>query len=239
MNSGFRVGVLSTYRQPFIGRLLRACVSHGVAVNAVFLDEKDLGQKESAIYQERTEGRLPPESLYSLPGLALPYYMVESHNSKKCVDLVAELELDLLVNMGTPRRIGTELLQASKSGILNCHPGLLPNYRGCCCVEWAIFNDDPIGNTVHFMDAEFDRGPIVLQEQLNFSVNDDYVDIRCKVYLNWIELLARACALVSRTGLSAQALPTQSEGKYYPVMSGEDIEAVKRKVAAGQYAFQR
>ena len=60
-------------------------------------------------------------------------------------------KIDLLVNAGTPRILKSNLLKAPSIGVINCHPGILPDFRGCTCVEWAIYLDQPIGNTVHLI----------------------------------------------------------------------------------------
>jgi methionyl-tRNA formyltransferase len=57
-----------------------------------------------------------------------------------------------------------------KLGILNVHPSLLPKYRGASPIETAILNDDKnTGVTIMLMDEKMDHGPIVLQEELNFT----------------------------------------------------------------------
>ena len=76
---------------------------------------------------------------------------VSNHNNSSLVKLVKSKKIDLLISCSSPRIIKDELLSAPKIGILNCHPGLLPYYRGCNCVEWALYNNDKVGNTCHLM----------------------------------------------------------------------------------------
>ena len=56
------------------------------------------------------------------------------------------------------------LLKIPREGTLNCHPGLLPRYRGCTCLEWALYEDEPVGATCHFVTPEIDAGDIVRKE---------------------------------------------------------------------------
>ena len=49
---------------------------------------------------------------------------------------------------------GQPLLDCFARGILNLHPGLLPEYRGRAAMEWAIFEGRPTGVSVFFLDAE-------------------------------------------------------------------------------------
>ena len=60
-----------------------------------------------------------------------------------------------LIREGTLRRAGR--------GVINCHMGVLPRYRGMDVVEWALLEGhaDQVGLTTHLMDAGVDTGPIL------------------------------------------------------------------------------
>lgn len=72
---------------------------------------------------------------------------------------------DLVVCYGFPWRIPPAVLSIPRLGIINIHPSLLPKYRGPFPVPWAIRNGDTeLGVTLHWMDADFDTGAIIVQE---------------------------------------------------------------------------
>jgi methionyl-tRNA formyltransferase len=74
-------------------------------------------------------------------------------------------ELDLIVCGGFSWKLSAAVLGASRLGVLNVHPSLLPRYRGPIPIHWAIRNGDPeIGVTIHRMDETFDTGPIIVQK---------------------------------------------------------------------------
>lgn len=150
------VGVLSTLNSPILAYLLKALVGHKVPVSAIILDAKVFSEKNLRIFDERTRGALPPIPLKELEQAGLPFFFVKDLNAVETQGLVKNLSLDLLVNGGMVRILGPELLNATPQGVLNCHPGLLPGFRGCTCVEWALYLDEPVGNTVHFMDEHID-----------------------------------------------------------------------------------
>ncbi len=58
------------------------------------------------------------------------------------------------------------LLTIPRVGTLNAHYGLLPGYRGMNVTEWAIYQDDPLGVTVHWVDRGIDTGAIAAREQI-------------------------------------------------------------------------
>ena len=63
-----------------------------------------------------------------------------------------------------PRRIPADLLHVPRRGFLNVHPSLLPEYRGPAPIFWQLHaGESRTGVTVHWMDAEFDTGPLADQ----------------------------------------------------------------------------
>jgi len=233
-----KIGVLSTLNNPFLGQILLALKFQGIRVDAIILDGLDISEKNKKIIAERTEGRIPFIPLHDERLEQSPFYFVNDHNSLACAALLKHLDIDLLLNGGTPRIIKEVLLNVPRVGIVNCHPGLLPEFRGRTCVEWAIYHDKQAGNTVHFMDKAIDCGPIVIQEGLTFSKNDRYVDIRCKVYRQQFDLLARGVKKIIDEELLVSQLPSQSQGESYPVMDDDKYRLVLDKLEQGRYAFQ-
>ena len=55
-----------------------------------------------------------------------------------------------------------------KYGILNFHPGLLPDIRGLDSVLWSIEKNYPIGVTAHLINNKIDAGKLVCQKKLFF-----------------------------------------------------------------------
>ena len=233
-----RVGVLGTVDAPLLGYLLRELLREDVAISAVILDAKGQNPRDHVIHEERTAGRMPPIPLETFEEALVPFYIVGDHRSASTVRLVRESSLDLLVNGGTPRILTRDLLEAVSAGVVNCHPGLLPRFRGCTCVEWAIYLDEPVGNTIHFMDERIDEGPIVMQEATALSTKDTYVDVRIKVYDHGHALMARAVRSIVDKQATRASLPLQGPGTYFGVIEEENMRIVVDKLARGAYRFQ-
>ncbi len=71
---------------------------------------------------------------------------------------------DLLLCSGFPWKLPREVLGVPRLGAVNIHASLLPRYRGPLPVHWAIRNGDPeMGVTVHWMDDDFDTGPVIIR----------------------------------------------------------------------------
>jgi methionyl-tRNA formyltransferase len=234
-----RIAVLGTVDAPLLGHLLAELFAARITVTAVILDAKGQNSRDHALHEERTAGRMPPVPLEAFEDAHVPFYFVADHRSAATVRLLQALSVDLLVNGGTPRILPRHVLDAVSVGVLNCHPGLLPRFRGCTCVEWAVYLDEPVGNTVHFMDERIDEGPIVVQEPIAFSPQDRYVDVRIKVYDHGHKLMARAVRTIVDKQISRASLPPQGPGTYFGVIEEDKMRMVVDKLARGAYRFQR
>lgn len=80
------------------------------------------------------------------------------------VDLLRSHGAGLVCLAGFMRVVGSVVLDAFEDRILNIHPSLLPSFPGLEAQRQALEHGVCLsGATVHFVSAELDRGPIVLQ----------------------------------------------------------------------------
>lgn len=233
MNQPLKFAVLAGAGDPLTGYYLRALSDLGLAPTAVIVDEKGVTTNDLAIFSERTDGRL--ESLpYSIASRA-PFFFVADHNNSDTLEIIRESGAGFLVSAGTPRILKPPILMATPLGVLNCHPGLLPEFRGCSCVEWAIYLDKPVGVTVHRMSEGIDEGPILLKRQLDIGSGDRYEDVRIKAYMGSCSALAEASLGLVRGRFSESDFAPQCEGRYYSPMGPDLLRLVKDKLAVGGY----
>ncbi len=79
-------------------------------------------------------------------------------------EVLTAASVDLVCLAGFMRRVGPSLLDRYPRPILNIHPSLLPAFPGLNAQQQAVDHGVKItGVTVHFVTAELDAGPIVLQ----------------------------------------------------------------------------
>ena len=96
--------------------------------------------------------------------------------SQKLVELLEPFEPDLVVMAGFMTRLAPPVL--NRFDVINIHPALLPMFGGDGCyghhVHEAVLNAGVkiTGATVHFADAEYDHGPIILQEAVPVEEDD-------------------------------------------------------------------
>lgn len=90
-------------------------------------------------------------------------------------------EADLAVVAAYGHILTSKELETPKYGCINIHPSLLPKYRGPSPIQSAILSGDKVsGITIIKMDEEVDHGPILYQEQIELS-NEDNFDTLSKI----------------------------------------------------------
>lgn len=94
----------------------------------------------------------------------VPLYAVNRLKAPETAGNLRMMGADVACVACFPRRIPPVLLSVPRRGFLNVHPSMLPNYRGPAPIFWQFHEGETNpGVTVHWMDAEFDTGPIAAQ----------------------------------------------------------------------------
>lgn len=139
------------------------------------------------------------------------------------------LQPDLLVLAGADI-VPAAVIDVPRLGTINPHYGLLPAYRGMNVTEWSVFHGDPVGVTVHLVDAGIDTGDILLQEEIPVEPGDTFERLRTKHQEVATRLLVDA-AIGLRDG-TARRIPQRAEdGRQYYRM-----HPVLRRVAEARLA---
>lgn len=104
-------------------------------------------------------------------GRGIPAMHLESE--AEIVEQLRRAEVDLVALAGFMRIVKTPMLEAFPERILNVHPSLLPDFPGLNAPKQAIeAGAAETGCTVHVVDAEIDRGPILGQARVPIEAGD-------------------------------------------------------------------
>ena len=167
-------------------------------------------------------------------GLNIPRKQVSNHNDPICGKMLKTARPELVVLGGT-RIIRPYILEIPPRGTLNAHPGLLPWLRGSSSVGWALYKDLPVGSTIHFIDADIDTGPIVLQRELPVHKDDTYESLVHRVLTLSGELMAETVALMD-AGEAPRTPQDRTVGETLRVIPSELLEEAKARLAEGRYS---
>ena len=220
-----RISIISTLDNPMLGNYIESISSQN-KLHSVILDLKGWSEKDKFLWDQRTRGKIEKVDLYNLND-KIPFYFFKSHNSEKHRKFIEINAIDLVINIGTPRILKKSVINTPKIGILNCHPGILPNYRGCSCVEWALFNNDPVGNTAHLMTKSIDEGPIISSKIIDISKIKNYEDIRIAVTLDSMSVINKAIDKLTSNTINMINYP--KNGKYYKPIDDEKMNLILEK----------
>ena len=165
-----------------------------------------------------------PPSMYDMVrDRNIPVYFTSNFNNKENVKLLKSLNVKLIV-LGGANLLKSEIIECAPRGILNAHPGLLPEYRGMDIVGWSILNGDSVGSTCHFIVPAADAGPILLRRVLQYEKGDSLLDIRIKNTKLCAELMTEAVKNLENIKPQPQDL---SKGKRYFPMSADQMRQVE------------
>ena len=232
--SGKRWVFMVLEEHPYGREMLMQLLEAGHVPAAVVEEASPVADEEREKFLVRIKGhRVAPTFTDLLEGMNVPRYKVPHHNRRRCRELLKELEPDLGVLGGT-RIIRKMVLEIPPDGMLNSHPGLLPEVRGSASVAWSVYHDVPIGSTCHFIDPDIDTGDIVLKRVIPVHRGDTYELLCWKTLVMAGTLMTEAVTMwrrgeVSRTPQGESGLPT------FKVAPPEVLDVVYRKLAEGTY----
>lgn len=118
---------------------------------------------------------------YAIPALHLApsHYSTEETYAAKLMSVLQEKNVELLVLAGYMKKLPSLIIRTFHHRIVNIHPGLLPAFGGRgmygAHVHEAViaYGAKISGVTVHFVDEEYDHGPIILQSTIDVLDSDD------------------------------------------------------------------
>ncbi len=107
-------------------------------------------------------------------------YFTFVHNSIENKNLLAELKPSLGIIFGS-RILNNDVIEMFNEGILNLHPGLLPENRGLNTIQNAVMKNIPQAVTLHFINNEIDMGRKIFTELIDVNASDNLFDIQKKI----------------------------------------------------------
>ena len=90
--------------------------------------------------------------------------------------------------------------------IINCHPAILPRYRGKGSPIWAIYEEGPTGVTAHLVDSGIDTGPVIHREYVNPLPDETIHNFRKRLDMVAIDVMCMiAKKIIDRVDIYTEA----------------------------------
>jgi phosphoribosylglycinamide formyltransferase-1 len=126
---------------------------------------------------------------YNIPAihLAPSHFPSEQRYSEQLLETLTTHQINLIVLAGYMKKIPPVVVKAFHNRIVNIHPGLLPAFGGQGMhgihVHQAVldYGAKVSGITIHFIDEEYDHGPVILQETIPVLDDDDASSLAARV----------------------------------------------------------
>ena len=172
-----RFAFLLLKEHPYGREMLKQILSEGFIPEVIIEEDSEIGTEEREKFLKRIKGNpIAPEISSQIEGKEIPHVTVSIHNSEKVMPHIENLDLDLIVFGGT-RIIRGEILDFPKDGVINSHPGLLPDCRGSASPAWSVYHDIPIGSSTHFCDNGIDTGDLLFRREIPVKRGMSYEDL--------------------------------------------------------------
>ncbi len=96
--------------------------------------------------------------------------------------LINAYQIDCVVLAGFMRILTTQFVDMFAGRMVNIHPSLLPKYKGLNTHQRAIDNgDEDHGVSVHYVTAELDGGPVIIQSRVPVFSDDTAAELASRV----------------------------------------------------------
>lgn len=115
------------------------------------------------------------------------YHEAKYENSQTAATILNEklsdYQIDYILLAGYMKKIPSQIIHAYPNKILNIHPSLLPSFGGKGMygnhVHQAVFDSGVkiTGATIHFVDDEYDKGPIIKQQSVLLKGHESVEEI--------------------------------------------------------------
>ncbi len=185
---------------------------------------RDLGFKSSPLLRVSPRGLRYPATaeLCKYFGIA---YEVTSHDSIQLNKQLSDLKPDLGVILGA-RILKDNIISNFQKGIINMHPGCLPDNRGLDNLKWAIFDELPQAVSTHLIDSKIDLGELMEICTVPVFEDDNFIDVFVRTQNYELESLISVLNKLKDVEFKTYSL---HRGKYNKTMDPKTEDAVKKK----------
>ncbi len=177
-----------------------------------------------------TAGGLARAQALGIPTSVVP---LKSFPDRASFDAALAAEIDasgarLIALAGFMRILSEEFVRRFEGRLLNVHPSLLPKYKGLDTHARALAaGDSHHGVSVHYVTAELDGGPVIMQGRLPLLPGDTPETVSARVHALEHIIYPHVCSLIGAGRLDCRAGSVYLDGKLLasPLIEENDAAA--------------
>ena len=156
------------------------CLHHKLPIDLVIAaDAVKLNIPKSTLRSKiRHQALIHPREIAQSFGLE---YVISPHNSEETLEILQERKPEMGIISGA-RILKDHIIGEFTKGIINFHPGLIPESRGLDALFWSIHNMLPLAVTSHVIDKKVDAGKILDIARLEVYRDDTLFDLAERLY---------------------------------------------------------
>ena len=193
----------SITEHPWGREMLSQLINSGFVPSLIIEENSEGGKTEREKFEFRLGSNpFAPKMQSQIEKYKIPFVEVPIHNDEHCIEHIEKVNPDLIVFGGT-RIIRGKILEygENKGGVLNSHPGLLPECRGSASPAWSVHEGIKIGSSCHFCSSDIDAGDLVGKREIEVRKGDDYHDLCYKTSVVASNLMVEAVTAFSKNEL--------------------------------------
>jgi len=232
-----RFAYLLLKEHPYGREMLKQLLSEDFVPEIIIEEDSKIADEERVKFLNRIEGNpIAPTIKQQDVENGIKVVSVKIHNSEEVMPLIQNYELDLIVFGGT-RIIRGVILDYPKDGVINSHPGLLPECRGSASPAWSVYHDIPIGSSTHFCDNGVDTGNLLMRREVPVTRGMTYEDL-CFETLVLAGVLMKEALIAYDENRWRELKRPQGDSKYptFRNASEDILKSVREKLTKETYA---
>ena len=176
--------------------ILQNLIANDLLPQLIIEEDSSLAQKNYNAIASYFDSTKFPSTQEIVKNHNIPIIEVKNHNDFNCEKALKSIDLDLVV-LGDTRIIKPNIMSIPKIGIINSHPGYLPEVRGNNPYIWALIYDLPQGCSVHFIDENVDTGDLILRERIEIQNFKSYPSLLEKINDLCAQMIVEAVKKIS------------------------------------------
>lgn len=216
MTKKLRVGVLVSGSGTDLQSIIDASEKKMIPAEVVVV----VSDKQDAFALQRAEKHKINAFFISSKGKSREEHEADIHT------ILTKYHVDLVIGAGYMRILSSDFVKKWFGKLINIHPALLPSFKGTDGQGGALAYGVKItGCTTHFMDAEMDHGPIILQAAVKVIPGDSRDSLAQRILEVEHQILPRTIDLFAQNrlkikGRTVDILPGDSWRDKYETIPG-------------------